>query len=295
MTLNSPSITELTTEKAPLNLLLEWLGNWFNGQAQLVGANSPIVFPQVLAVAGKSPVTQPLAGVEIRVVILPRRETAEVLNTSLATGMLVTSSVMLHFTVSAKVAGKDGAYSEEAAQTVADLLKAIVTNPAARFPLCENGFRAFQPVAINNVPSADYSKRIVTCGAQLQYPVQFGEGVAFPSDQLSLSFTNEDPLVVGDALTGQYEWDFRAVTLLSVTAAYLPSQEQDVVLGLEIGGEPSGFTLTLPQGDADIPATVASTPINLTVQPTQTVRWTVVSGPIPELSAWQVSLNVQAQ
>lgn len=295
MTLNSPAITELTSQSAPLNLLIEWLRGFFNGQMQTVGSNAPVTFPNAQIVAGQAPTKQPLDGTEIRIVLLPRRETSEPLNTSLYNGNLVTSYVMLHFTVSSKIPGKDGSNSKQASQNAGELLKAILTNPTTRYPLCENGFRAFAPVAVHEIPSADFHKHLVMCGCQLMYPVEFGPAVAFPSDELSLAFTEPDPLVVGDYLLGQYVWNQRSVTLLSVNAAYLPSTGEDVVLGLEIAGVQSGFTLTLPQGDPDTAATVSSTAINIALSPGQLVRWQVLSGPIPELTAWQVTLNVQAK
>lgn len=300
MSLNKPAITELTTESAPLNLLNEWLCRWFDGNAHAVGTNDPVTFPKVNRAFGQGPVVQPLfnlgAGIdaEIRVVMLPRKEVQESLDTSLFSGKLVTSSVVLNFWISAKHPGKDGSASEQSAQRIGELLKAILTNPAARYELCEKGFRAFQPSEPQPLPNADYAKRLVVCAVQLQYPVQFGDAV-FPADELSLAFTNEDPLLAGNYLLGQFVWQTRPVQLLSVNASYWPSQTQDVVLGLEVGGGLTGFTLTLLQGVANTDALVASVPVNLIVGPTQLVRWVVLSAPVPALSAWHVTVNVVAK
>jgi hypothetical protein len=175
--LNSPAITELTSESAALNLLAEWLGDWFNGQPQTVGDNPPMVFPKANLAFGQGPAVQPMwnfeqgVSAEIRTVMLPRSELQEALNTSLSQGWLVTSSVLLNFWVSAKHPG--AGKSDQAAQQIAELLKAILTNPGSRFDLVSKGFRALRPREPQVVPSTDWAKRLVVCAAQLQYPVQF--------------------------------------------------------------------------------------------------------------------------
>jgi hypothetical protein len=83
----------------------------------------------------------------------------------------VTSNVVLNFWVSAKHPG--AAKSEQSAQRIGELLKAILTNPISRYDLAAKGFRALEPHEPHPIPSADYSKRLVVCAAQLQYPVQF--------------------------------------------------------------------------------------------------------------------------
>ena len=296
--LNSTAITELTCESAPLNLIAEWLADWFDGGSHAVGNNAAVPFPKANVAFNQGSVMQPLrnfpAGtdMEIRVLMLPRNEIQESLDTSLYKGKLVTSSIMLNFWISAKHPGPGK--SEQAAQVAGELLKAILTNPTSRYDLAAKGFRAIEPHEPQPVPSADYSKRLVACSAQLQYPVQFGATI-LPADELSLDFTNEKPLINGNYLIGQYVWNTRSVQLLSVSASYWPSQGQDMVLGLEVGGVLTGFTLTLPQGTPNTDTSVAALPVNVTVNPGQAVRWQVVSGPIPELSAWHVTVNLTAQ
>lgn len=302
MQLNSPVITELTPESAAYNLLLEWLGDYFDGTSDhCVGTNMNVSFPKVNLACGQSPVKQPLndpaAGVdaEIRIVILPRREQSENLDTAFFSGRLVTSNVMLQFTASAKHPGKDGSYSEQSAQRIGELLHAILANPEARYPLTQNGFRNFQPLHPQWIPAANYAKRMVSCGAQLQYPVQFNAQPPVTPDELSLEFTNEEPLIVGNTLLGQYQWATRTVTLESVSATFWPSQGQDTVLGLVVGGVLTDFTLTLPQGTANVNQSVVNVPIDMKVSAPQIIQWQVLSGPAAPAAAWHVVVNVVAK
>ncbi len=179
--LTSPAITELSTEDAPLNLVGEWLRGWFNGSQHAVGSNAPVLFPAVNLAFNQSPAVQPLYAfgadrdTMIRTVIVPRNETAEHLDTVLAAGKLVTARVLFNFYVAAKHPGDQGGKAQQAAQTVANLLKAILTNPDSRYPLAAGGVRMFAPEPIRVIASTDYAQRIVASAALLSYPVRFGD------------------------------------------------------------------------------------------------------------------------
>lgn len=177
--LNSPAITELSTEAAALNLLAEWLGNWFNGQANAVGGNAPVTFPLVNIAFNQSQVVQPLTppgatvDTTIRIIILPRMETTESLDTILGAGKLATARVLVNFYVLSKRPKE--ADANQSAQTVASLLKAILTNPTSTADLGAKGLRMLHPETPRVIQSVDYAQRLVACGAQILYPILFGD------------------------------------------------------------------------------------------------------------------------
>lgn len=167
--MNAAALSELTVESAPQALWQEWLASYFDGAAHAVGTNPPVVFPQCELAFGFSPVAQPLNGSEIRVLCLPRSERAEVWTT----GKLATDYVLFQFWVRAKVQGKGE--SEARATRVAELLKALLTNPDSRYALAEKGVGRLLPQAPQAVPGPDYALRLVACSAQLQYAIAYAE------------------------------------------------------------------------------------------------------------------------
>jgi hypothetical protein len=82
---------------------------------------------------------------------------------------------------------------------------------------------------------------------------------------------------------------------LSALVTAWPPQGQDVVLGLEVGGELTGQTVIIPQGDAnaEVRAEVAFEDLYLAAG--QAVRWKVISAPDGEHTAWQANLSMAVQ
>lgn len=305
MSLNSPAITELSVESAPLNLLAEWLRFYFDGGPHAVGANDPVVFPVVNLAFNQSPAVQPLfkwndgADTTIRVVMLARNETQEHLDTVLAAGKLATSRVLFQFQITSKQ--KTDAQAQQAAQTVGNLLKALLTNPDSIADLGEKGLRMLSPEPPRAVQSTDYALRLVFCGGQLLYPIRFGAQPSAPDyttlpDFLlgSIPATSYQPnaLIVGEYLLNDYAWT-KAVKLSSAVAVALAPQNAVVVLELEVNGALTGRQLILPLGGVTEEVTSGSVPLNLTVSAGQSVRWQVVSAPSPEDSAWRCSVTLQ--
>lgn len=300
MSLTSAAITELTSESAPYAILNEWLRLWFDGNLHAVGNNSPVLFPKLNFAFGQGPATQPMhsfaegTDAEIRCVIFPRSELEEHLDTSQYSGKLATAFVLLHCWVSAKKPGSG--QSEAMAQSIAQLLKAILSNPDARYPLMEKGFRALQPKTPEWLRSADYAKRLVPVIGQLQYPILFGENVVTPTPdagEQSLNFTTEEPLIAGSYLLGAYQWNARRIRLTgAVYTAWLPTV-QPVVLGLEVGGVLTGDQITIPVGTPNVD-TIGVIELNVLVPVENLVRWKVLSAPAPENSAWHVTVDVTA-
>jgi len=165
-------------------VLNEWLRSWFDGGLHVVGNNPPMLFPKANLAYGQGPAVQPLhtfvgdADAEIRTVVLPRMEVQESNDTVLYSGKLVTSYVLFNFWVSAKEPG--AGRSELIAQRIGQCLKAVLTNPASRYALAEKGITHLQAHAPQWLQNTDYAKRLVSCGATIQYPVLFGDVVVDP-------------------------------------------------------------------------------------------------------------------
>ena len=94
----------------------------------------------------------------------------------------------------------------------------------------------------------------------------------------TVNFMREAPLLEGTYLLGYYRWSVRVKVLSGLVTAW-PPQGQDVVLGLEVGGELTGQTVIIPQGDAnaEVRAEVAFEDLYLAAG--QAVRWKVISAP----------------
>ena len=174
MSLNGAEVTEFTVESAPLALLNEWLAKWFDGNKHTAGGVE-MEFPKVNRAFNEGAPVQPLhqfeggADAEIRVLQHPRGD--NVMSED-AGRNLVTSLVMYHFWVRAKVPGEGK--SEWLAQRVAELLRGLLGNPSARIELAEKGVAHLLPQgAPSAIPSTEYAMRLVSCSARVQYVVRF--------------------------------------------------------------------------------------------------------------------------
>ena len=302
--LSSPRITEINVGSATFTLLAEWLRGWFNGSLHAVGQNALIQFPATNIAFGQGAPVQPLyrpadgSDSEIRVVMLPRTEQQESLDTALFSGKLATDKVLFNFFVSSKHPGKG--QSSSAAQRIADLLKAMLANPESRLPLALKGILELAPQAPQVISSTDFHKRLVACSAQLQYPILYdpqpvppvlGEIEVLPQWSQSLEFYNEDPVLTGNYLIGTYTAPC-TMKLGAVTADYWPSQEAEVVLGLEVDGVMTSFALTLPVGTANEDTTTTGDLAGMAVTTGQVLKWKVISAPAAELSAWHLAVEM---
>jgi hypothetical protein len=233
---------------------------------------------------------------EIRLVLLPRTELATPASTILGSGRLAIDFVTLNFWVSAKKPGAGAA--QHLAETIGELVKALCANPDARWALAQKGIGAMTTQGgVQWIASNDYAKRLVVVNCQLQYFIQFtDDALATTEDpntiagaKRSVNFLREPPLEAGGYLVGFYRFSVPA-NLTGVHVAYWPSQGQDVTIELEVGGVLTGRQVVLPQGAANVDSNVDVSFSALTVAPNQGIRWLVVSAPIPELSAWKVTL-----
>ena len=179
MSLDSPAVDAVHTERSLLKILNEWLASYFDGGPHTIANGSDaIIFPKVNRAFGQGEAMQPVfdlgKGVDtnIRVVIHPRQETVSQMDCVLFTGKLADQALLINFWVETKRPGKG--QSELHAETVGDLLKAILTNPDSRYALAERGVTHLTPSPVAWLPSADYAKRLVACGASVQYGIEFG-------------------------------------------------------------------------------------------------------------------------
>jgi hypothetical protein len=294
--LNSPAITELTVEHGTYALLNEWLGRWFDGGARPLGNGPAVVWPVVARRFGQGAIAaQPLGDLpEVRVVLHPRAEAALVVDTALYQGKLITDFVTLNFWIRSKAPGCG--QSQLAAQQVADMLRALLTNPDARVLLAQRGICQLRPQGpAIPLPSADYALRLLSCGAQLQYPMEFGPGLPTSDDPgmvagmiHEVDFTASHLVLTGDYLLGIYRWS-ATVHLSGARAVAWASQDQPVTLGLEVNGVLTCDTLVLPVGAPNTEVT-AQADLDLTLDPNAIVRWRVVSAPDAPQTAWHVTL-----
>lgn len=302
--LTSPAITELSAEIAPLNLLGEWLRGWFNGSLQQVGANAAVRFPAVNMAFGQSPAVQPMYDPEdgldatIRVVLQPRQETTESLDTVLGSGRLATDRVLIYFWVQAKHPGPG--QSQQSAQTIAGLLKAICSNPEARFPLAGGGIVLGDCEPPKVVSSQDYAQRLVACPAKFLYQILFGTqpvvpvgtpvaapGTGWPQEIL---FLQPLALVAGEYLMGDFTCACGLALGRVTWTAFAP--QSPVTVQLEVDGTLAGEAITIPSGTANTEVTGAVDLTGITVAPGQELRWKVTSAPDAADSASRLSLRV---
>lgn len=96
---------------------------------------------------------------------------------------------------------------------------------------------------------------------------------------------------MGDYILGSYQWGANVV-LKSAKVICWPPQVSEVTLGLEVDGALTGHTVTIPTGTENVELVVNQV-LNVAVLPNKAVRWKVLTAPIPEHSAWHLSLTMQ--
>lgn len=122
--------------------------------------------------------------------------------------------------------------------------------------------------------------------------------VAAPSagsgGEQAVLFVKETPLIAGEYLSGIYAWTTTAWGVRATAHGKAP-QVAAVVLGLEIDGALSGFTLTLATG---APETAVDDEVDLgdvEIPATALVRWKVLQAPEAEHSAYGVSVEMTVE
>lgn len=175
------ALTELTLESGVKAAWKEWLESYFDGGAHDVGATTGQVFPRATIVFGQGRIAQPLAAAdhpqgaadvnaEIRVLTLPRMGEATWNGDAVGEHLLATEAVLFQFQVRARAAR--GEQADLRAQTVAELLRALLRNPTCTLALAQAGVTHLEPQLPLTVADPDYPLRLLNCRAQLQYPVR---------------------------------------------------------------------------------------------------------------------------
>lgn len=302
MSLEATRITELTTLTAPKAIFREWLLTWFDGLEHVVGTNAPVSFPLCRIDFALGRDEQPKTQCSIRLVILPRGERSWWNNDSFfAEHKRTSSGVLLNFWIKAKAQGVG--QSELLASRVAQLLKAVLTNPDANFPLKERGITALTPQEPQPMPTAEEAVYLVACGAEFYYAQMLtgsaaGEDVDGGNALLTLSaqnasFMRENAIVPGSYLLGLAQWTV-AMRLIRVRAAALASVGADTVLELEVNGTLTGVQLRLAAGLEGEEVGGALGAPGYTVPAEGVCRWKCVGAPGgAELGAWQASLVME--
>ncbi len=294
-TLTSPAITELTSESGPLNLLGEWLRGWFNGSLHaLSSVQSPTLFPAVNLTFGESTPVQPLyqlgQGIDTQIVVVmqPRQEVAEHLDTALAAGKLATDRLILFFYIKSSHPGPG--MKQQSAQKISELLKSLLVNPESRFPLAAGGLRILGARPAQVSPSEDYGQRLVVADALAQYPILFGDQPPVPDGTAllppvgtgwpqSIEFFQPLGLVAGEYLMGTFTAYCRMLLTSARLTVFAP-QGAPLVLQMEVAAVATNRQITVEPNA--VPRTEVTTVLdlgNLTVTTGQVVRWKVISAP----------------
>lgn len=193
MSLVSPALTEINLQSGAKALLSEWLRSWFDGGAKSVGANPAVVFPELGITAvnfdqGSAPqpmaqadsvsgisVVDGAAGQEIRITLQPlgtRRDwTQKTSGPAGADSRLMQEAVAIVALVACRL--HTMAASNLEADKTAQLLHAIMANPAASAPLAEKGIHRLAPMQARTVSGENLALRMIYCRAELVYPVRW--------------------------------------------------------------------------------------------------------------------------
>lgn len=298
------AVTEMTVVSAPKLIIAAWLASWFDGSAHAVGSNAPAVFPKCNIVFGQSEANQPLSedvngkkdgvSTEIRTVLVRRNETSRMTSDSVS-GLTKTITVYasLQFWIRTKKVAKGA--SDGLADNVAQLLKAIATNPTSRYAMARFGLRHLIPQEPEAVQSSDFTVRLVTASVEIIYALNFTPATSgeIPTNAVApqqIPFTREESVVPGDYLLGQFSWDTaKVITEISLIA--LAPQVTPLTLALELNGVLTATTITLPTGVANTSATTAITGLLVAIPANSQMRWRVTgSAADPAASAWMISL-----
>ena len=123
--------------------------------------------------SGGRTITQPLtsatpaAPVEIRVTLAPIRED----RCPVTGGQLATSKIITNFWIRAR--SQDPALDRRRTLEIAQLLKAILTNPDARYTLANYGIAHLNPRTPQLISSTHYVLYLLVCHTDLSYEIKY--------------------------------------------------------------------------------------------------------------------------
>jgi hypothetical protein len=173
-------LTEYNLEtQFPANMA-EWLRSWFDGNWHaIVGgdeSDDAVEFPRAEIAFGQG-IAPVLSGrvegepqAEIRLVVQPGA--SERMGYSHETRLVVDKALLL-FQI--RASGGGAGQAEYRVTVIAQLLHAILNNPAAWGDLPKNGISHFFPRRPAVLPQASFAMRVVACEAQLRYTIKLSE------------------------------------------------------------------------------------------------------------------------
>ena len=182
--LSAPAITELDVESSVYALFAEWLAKYFDGQPHAVGGNAAVPFPKAVIQFGQSPMSQPLnpATAPGKPDITPQASIVMVWGSPVSTvkrwetvggkaQQMVYKKVRWNFWVRCEMQGTDSANARKLCRQTGERLNALLSNPATTQELGQKGIHHARPSEPEPVADTGFILMLVTCRAQLRYPV----------------------------------------------------------------------------------------------------------------------------
>jgi hypothetical protein len=183
--LSSPAITELDVESSVYAVFAEWLADYFDGQPHDVGGNAAVPFPRALIQFGQAPMKQPLnpaaqgskpkaqspqAGIAM-VWGAPVSTSRKWETVGGAAQLMIYKKVRWNFWVRAEMQASDTGSARKLCRQAAELLNALLMNPATTRDLGQCGIHHLRPGEPEPIADTGYILMLVGCRAQLRYPV----------------------------------------------------------------------------------------------------------------------------
>ena len=185
--LSAPAITELDVESSTYAIFAEWLAKYFDGQPHAVGGNAAVPFPKAVIQFGQSPMSQPLnpATAPGKQDITPQASIVMVWGSPVSTVkrwensplgptgtvQMVYKKVRWNFWVRCEMQGTDSANARKLCRQTGERLNALLSNPATTQELGQKGIHHARPSEPEPVADTGFILMLVTCRAQLRYPV----------------------------------------------------------------------------------------------------------------------------
>jgi hypothetical protein len=172
MPLTNPAITELTVEKATLNLIAEFLGQFFDGNTHVVGANTTTVFPKATLKFQQS--HQPQEGAVLGITTVWNAPSDKVLRWEVVSGarqQMAYAKTLLNFWVRCELMANAKGNAREQCRDAAQLLSALMGNSGATRTLHGKGIHRIRSGTPQAVADAGYSLRLVPVRVTLRWPV----------------------------------------------------------------------------------------------------------------------------
>lgn len=183
MPLSSATLTAVNVTTGAKTLLKEWLGDYFDGAAHSVGGVS-VTFPDLTTdplgiVFDQDIADQPETGSEttrqLRIIIVPGKTRQDWTDEAPVSGQTHRRWVFDEVNLQCWMTARAPTWPEGnmIVNQMADLLHAVLKNPAIAFPLAEKGVRHLRPRHAIPIQTERAPMRLLMCPAQLFYSVDW--------------------------------------------------------------------------------------------------------------------------